>query len=302
MSDIRATRMKKTLKLLLKLLLTFAALWFVLHKIDIDRLKASLQAADPLWLFWAFVLFNLSKIASALRLNIYFRAIGLRLEEGYNLILYYVGMFYNLFLPGGIGGDGYKIYLLNRHFKHGVKPLFQAVLLDRLSGLAALAFYAALLFAISDYARLLGGWTLWTSPLLASLVFPVAYYATKYLFAPFLQVFKTTMIWGLFVQMLQLLSAWAILGSLSIDHALFEYLTLFLVSSVVAVLPLTIGGVGVRELTFLYGLQIIGEEPSLGVTFSFLFFMITALSSLFGLFLLNRVTPNIAQKRSTIHE
>jgi len=98
------------------------------------------------------------------------------------------------------------------------------------------------------------------------------------------------MLWGLGVQLLQLLCAWTILASLSIDHAVLEYLTLFLVSSVVAVLPLTIGGVGVRELTFLYGLGYIGEEPSLGVTFSFLFFMITALSSLMGLFLLNRVT------------
>jgi len=67
-------------------------------------------------------------------------------------------------------------------------------------------------------------------------------------------------------------------------------MTLFLVSSVVAVLPLTIGGVGVRELTFLYGLEFIGEEPSLGVTFSFLFFIITAISSLMGLFLLNRLS------------
>ncbi len=290
--------MKKTLKPLLKVALTFAILWFVLRKIDIDLLKSSLQTASPVWLLCAFILFNLSKIASAFRLNIYFRTIGLKLKESYNLILYYVGMFYNLFLPGGIGGDGYKIYLLNRHFRHGVKPLFQAVLLDRLSGLAALVFYAASLFAFSHYARLLGAWALWTALAASMLVFPVAYYATKYLFTSFLPVFKTTMIWGLGVQLLQLLCAWAILCSLSIDHALFEYLTLFLISSVAAVLPLTIGGVGVRELTFLYGLETIGEEPSLGVTFSFLFFMITALSSLLGLFALGRVTPDISKKRS----
>jgi uncharacterized membrane protein YbhN (UPF0104 family) len=280
----------KKLKLLLKISLTIVVLWFVLQKVDIDRLKFSLQSADSLWLFAAFILFNLSKIASAFRLNIYFEATGLKLSQSYNLILYYVGMFYNLFLPGGIGGDGYKIYLLNKHFRHGVKPLFQTVLLDRLSGLAALAFYACLLFAFSDYTKISGSWTAWVSLLLALSVFPVAYIATKWFFNAFLKVFDATMLWGLGVQLLQLLCAWTILASLSIDHAVLEYLTLFLVSSVVAVLPLTIGGVGVRELTFLYGLGYIGEEPSLGVTFSFLFFMITALSSLMGLFLLNRVT------------
>jgi len=32
-------------------------------------------------------------------------------------------MFYNLFLPGGIGGDGYKIYLLNKLSNKSIKSL-----------------------------------------------------------------------------------------------------------------------------------------------------------------------------------
>lgn len=282
--------MKQKIKLLIKILLTFAALWFVLYKVDIERLKESLQNADSIWLFIAFILFNLSKIVSSFRLNIYFKAIGLKLSEKFNLTLYYVGMFYNLFLPGGIGGDGYKIYLLNKYYKQGIKPLFQAVLLDRLSGLFALAFYACLLFAFSDYSELLGNWTKWLALILSIFLFPIAYFATKWFFKEFLICFNQTLVWGFAVQLLQLLSALAIIKSLYIGHSNLEYMTLFLVSSVVAVLPLTIGGVGVRELTFLYGLEFIGEEPSLGVTFSFLFFIITAISSLMGLFLLNRLS------------
>ena len=283
--------MNQKIKLLIKILLTGAALWFVLHKVDIVRLKESLQSANSIWLFVAFILFNLSKIASSFRLNIYFKAIGLKLTEKYNLTLYYVGMFYNLFLPGGIGGDGYKIYLLNKHYKKGIKPLFQAVLLDRLSGLFALAFYALVLFAFSDYVELIGDWAKLLSFFIAILLFPTAYFATKWFFINFIKCFNQTLFWGFVVQLLQLLSALAIIKSLYIGDLNLEYLTLFLVSSVVAVLPLTIGGVGVRELTFLYGLEYIGEDPNLGVTFSLLFFIITAISSLIGLFLINRVTP-----------
>ncbi len=289
--------MKPKLKLLLKILFTVGALWYVLQKVELQKLQASLAGADALWLFGALLFFNLSKIASALRLNLYFRAIGLKLSEAYNLTLYYVGMFYNLFLPGGIGGDGYKVYLLNRHYKSGVKPLLQAVLLDRLSGLAALVLYAALLFAASDYASMLP-YALPLALLVAAAVFPVAWLATRYLFGRFLSIFNTTMLWGLGVQLLQLASAWCILESLGVGLHQLEYLTLFLISSVAAVLPLTIGGVGIRELTFLYGLDTIGLEPSPGVTFSFLFFAITALSSLAGLFLLNRITPDTTSQRS----
>jgi len=198
--------MKKKLKLLLKLLFTVGALWFVLHKVDIEKLKEALSGAEPLWLFGAFILFNLSKIAGALRLNIYFRAIGLKLTESYNLVLYYVGMFYNLFLPGGIGGDGYKVYLLNRHYKSGVKPLLQAVLLDRLSGLAALVLYACLLFAASSYAEVYP-FAMHLALFFALLVFPLSYLATKLFFRAYIPVFKSTMLWGLGVQFLQLLCA-----------------------------------------------------------------------------------------------
>ncbi|WP_456380415.1 lysylphosphatidylglycerol synthase transmembrane domain-containing protein [Hydrogenimonas sp.] len=287
--------MKRKLKLLAKVVLTAAALGFVLHKIDVERLKSSLQSAEPLWLLGAFLFFNLSKIASAHRLNLYFDAIGVRLTFGYNLILYYVGMFYNLFLPGGIGGDGYKIYLLNRRFGHGVKGLFQALLLDRVSGLAALLLFTALLFAASEYADPYPG--IRAAALAGGLfVFPAIYFTTKRFFPPFLHVFGRTMRWGMAVQFLQLVSAWMILESLGIGEATLAYLALFLLSSVVAILPLTIGGMGVRELTFLYGMEWMGKEPSTGVTFSFLFFAVTVLSSLLGLFLLRRVEPEFLKK------
>ncbi|WP_457596725.1 lysylphosphatidylglycerol synthase transmembrane domain-containing protein [Hydrogenimonas sp.] len=287
---------KRTLKLLLKTGVTIFALWYVLHKIDLAALRQNLETADGWWLLAALVAFNASKIASAHRLLYYFEAVGLRLKRGYNLMLYYVGMFYNLFLPGGIGGDGYKVYLLAKKSRVGLKPLLGAVLLDRVSGLVALLFYACLLFAFSDYAGWLGDWSRWGAVAGVLALFPAAWWMTKRFFAPFLAVFTPTALWGLAVQGLQLLSAWSLLMAIDVSAWRLEYLTLFLVSSVVAVLPLTIGGVGVRELTFLYGLEAIGQPPESGVSFSFLFFIITALSSLVGLLWLGRVAAPKTQE------
>jgi uncharacterized membrane protein YbhN (UPF0104 family) len=66
------------------------------------------------------------------------------------------------------------------------------------------------------------------------------------------------------------------------DHTL-AYIFIFLVSSVVAVLPLTLGGIGSRELVFLYGALWFGLEESSSVSVSMLFFFITALVSLSGI-------------------
>lgn len=52
-----------------------------------------------------------------------------------------------------------------------------------------------------------------------------------------------------------------------------------------SVLPLTIGGVGARELTFIYGAQWMNVMPETGVAFSLLFFLVSVLISLPGMFI-----------------
>ncbi|WP_457607193.1 lysylphosphatidylglycerol synthase transmembrane domain-containing protein [Nitratifractor sp.] len=275
---------KRLWKFALKLGLSLLALGYVLHRIDLEELGRILARTSPLWLLLALLFFNLSKIVSSLRLNRFFQSLGLELEELEALRLYYIGMFYNLFLPGGIGGDGYKIYLLQKHREGEWKGLLAATLLDRLSGLAPLLFFAGLLFLLSDYAERFA----WLRPLDwlgLGLVFPVLWGIYRFLFPRFRSVFLSTTLLGALTQLLQLASAWAIARAIGLEGVMTEVLTLFLLSSVAAVLPISVGGVGVREFVFLYGFTLLGLPPDPGVAFSLLFFLITALSSLKGLFL-----------------
>jgi uncharacterized membrane protein YbhN (UPF0104 family) len=282
---------------LLKLLLSAAMVTYVARQIDMGTLRQALKEADAAWLLAALFLFNVSIFLSAERLKICFEAVGVRIGLALNVLLYYVGMFYNLFLPGGIGGDGYKVYLLNRRLRHGVKPLFQAIVLDRLSGLAALVILTAVLFLSSGLRTLFPEWVDWAAwfGLLATL--PIAWVAVRWFFRAFLPDFWRIFWWGMGVQLAQLAAAWAILHALGLTHAVASYLAIYLVSSVAAVLPVTVGGVGLREMTFLYAAKGLGEDPSLGVTFSFLFFMITAISSLAGL-VLQRALAKRMQKEA----
>src|SRR5690554_8135748 len=133
------------MKLFIKLLLTGLALYLLFSKIDTTTTLATMASANWFYLFVASLLFVLSKIFSSFRLNYYFLDLGLKIPTLENLKLYGIGMFYNLFLPGGIGGDGYKVYLLNKSYQTPVKQLLQAVLLDRLNGMAVLVFLMFLL-------------------------------------------------------------------------------------------------------------------------------------------------------------
>jgi uncharacterized membrane protein YbhN (UPF0104 family) len=77
----------------------------------------------------------------------------------------------------------------------------------------------------------------------------------------------------------------------------FEYLFVFLLSSVVAVIPFTIGGIGAREIAFLYAAGYLNLDTSLSIALSLLFFFITVLVSLTGIVYVYRPESVYPQNR-----
>lgn len=282
---------KKILKLLLKLFLTVLALYLVIRKIDVEVTWQTIKSANGLYLLSAGLFFILSKVFSSFRLNYFFKDLGLQIPSVENIKLYGIGMYYNLFLPGGIGGDGYKVYLLNKLYKTPIKQLLQAVLLDRLNGVTVLVFLMLVLtiwvnidvFLPVDIKVLAG-----VAVLLLGSVF---YGMMRVFFRSFNESMGTTLVYSFVVQMMQLVCSFFILKALGINAQIIEYQFVFLLSSVIAVLPLTIGGVGARELVFIFSHDYMGIDKNSAVAFSLIFFLITALTSLIGAFLKFKAKP-----------
>ena len=278
------SQVKNQLKTVLKILLTGGALYLVFQKIDTAQLLQLSKNLSWPWLLPAIALLVGSKVATAIRLNHYFANIHLLLSAWENWRLYLIGMFYNLFLPGGIGGDGYKVYLLNKEFKTPVKELLKASLLDRLGGLVAIV---ALLLALLGLIELpWQGFATWTSKALlfaAALgVIPAFWLLQKVLFSNFLPSFWQGIFWSLVGQLAQMASVFCLLLALGVQDNFLAYQAVFLLSSIVAVLPLTIGGVGARELVVVYAHSYAGIQETEAVAFSLLFFLISAAVSLSG--------------------
>ena len=278
------SKTKSILKVILKFVVSGIALYIVFRNIDWDQTKSVLLSTNWLWLLIATIFFIGSKLVSAFRLNLYFQNIDLQLSKLYNLRLYWIGMFYNLFLPGGIGGDGFKVYLLNKQYGTGIKPLIQATLLDRVSGMMALIFLAGLGYLAMDQSNM-PSWVYYLDLVGLFIMIPVYSFIVGKFFYQFHNSFWSTNFHSLAVQLMQVVSAYFILRSLGVQDHYLEYQILFLISSVVAVFPFTIGGVGARELTFIMGYQYFGIDQNVAVAFSLLFFLITAVSSMAGGFM-----------------
>ncbi len=270
--------------LFLKIAIAAVAIYFVVNSIDLNKTKELILNANPGWLLVALVLFNASKILSAFRLNYFFKSLGLDLEPVYNLKLYYVGMLYNQFLPGGIGGDGYKVYLLKKKFNTPMKGLITATLLDRLSGGVALGFLMLLLAILGTGHEVVGGfnWLLWPGVILA---FPVYYLLVHYLFPKYKTFRSITSIQAIGVQGLQVAAAYFILLALGVDGSFIDYFTLFLLSSIAALLPISApGGIGVREYVMTIGAPLLLLDQNSAVALTGLFYLISLFSAGFGLF------------------
>ncbi|SDN06918.1 hypothetical protein SAMN04488514_12216 [Kriegella aquimaris] len=273
---------RKKLMTALKVVVSIALVYFIFTKINLQEIGAVLKRADPTYLVLALLLFTVSKIISAVRVNLYFHRIGIPLTQTANLKLAFLGMFYNLFFPGGIGGDAYKGYLLKKNFDIKTKRVVSVLVLDRLSGLLLLFIYACILALLLKNDTLTPfNWLFVTAIVLSVTVF---WFLNKKFFPYVLPIFWKSFGFSALVQLAQLVSVMMILKALGIAATTWAYLFIFLISSIVAVLPMTIGGIGSREVTFFYGASLLMLDENTSVTISMIFFLMTALVSLFGVY------------------
>lgn len=271
--------MKAKLKTAIKLCLSVLIIWLVLRSIDERQLLAAMQQANVWWLLWAVAWFTVSKIIAAYRFNALLATEKIHLSDRQNLRLYWLGMYYNLLLPGGISGDGYKIKLLMDAFGASFKRLFAVTLLDRLGGVIALGQLCLMLaFGIPV---LQPWWWLGMSGLVVSV--PVSWWIYHRLGGDLNSVWQKTSLMSLAVQGAQLIATLGIVLALGEQSRWLEYSVLFLASSVVAMLPLTIGGTGARELTFLWGAVFLNIDSEKAVAIAFLFYLISTAVAMVGI-------------------
>lgn len=120
------------------LLLLAIALWLCGWRSILDRVaELPLNFIVIAWIYYA-----LCQWLSAVRWKLLLRAKGADTPIGRLFILYMVGMFANSFLPTGLGGDAIKIYNLHR-WGRDTAVSAASVLLERFAGMLALAALGA---------------------------------------------------------------------------------------------------------------------------------------------------------------
>ncbi len=272
---------KSVIKFLLKLLISFVALYYVISRIDFSEIRDMLLTADIYILLLALFVYSLSQLASAHRLRKLFLLLPVSIRSIENIKLYWLGLFYNLFLPGGVGGDGFKVWFVKKHYNIGIKRVVGALLSDRVSGLVVILMMLLIIVPILDYPIPYNQYFWYFLPLA-----PLSFFLFLHLFNRSLKpAFVSVYFWAVIVQLLQMLAAIIILHSINADLKgnYEEYIFLFFLSAIAGSLPLTLGGIGARELVFFEGAHYLGIDAGSAVFLSLLFYAISVITSLPGL-------------------
>jgi len=142
---------------LARVLVSIVALGVLLWQIGLKETLNVLRVADLRLLLVALGLFLVSLVVRAGRWAVLLRALDLRVGFGRLVYLYFVGAFFNSFLPSGLGGDVVRALELTQDTP--TPAAVGTVLVDRMTGLLVLLAMglAALPFSAADLAP----WLVW---------------------------------------------------------------------------------------------------------------------------------------------
>ena len=142
--------MKKTGLTLLKLVFSVGILVYIFTRVvHIQDLWANLKEASVSYLIAAIALYFVVQTISAYRWYLLLKPLDLEVSFPRILGLYYLGMYFNFFLPSAIGGDVVKVYYLHKDTGR-LSASTASVFLDRDIGMGGLVLAAT---AVAAYGN-----------------------------------------------------------------------------------------------------------------------------------------------------
>lgn len=274
--------MKNKLLGIFQIIVTVFFIYYTLSKIGLNKILEVIKSADLLFILFASIVYFLSQIISSERLWFILKENNLIISSKENIKLYMVGIFYNFFIPGGVGGDAYKGVLMNKKFQWSLKKIYKLLILDRLIGFGVILCLIIVFSGFILDLEFISEFNFVLAPLYALLFF-VGRVLVQKIFNNEIVYTKAFFISHI-IQILQFGSIILILFSLGVTENYFTFLYIFLISSVLSIF--SFGGIGIREYVFFTLASNTALGPDIATSVGLIFTFSALISSIPGLFFL----------------
>jgi uncharacterized protein (TIRG00374 family) len=311
---------------LIKLAVTVGILALLASQLDLGQIWTLLSGVKLLPVVMAIGLLAASHMVVALIWRRLLAAVDVRLNVERTVSLYYAGLFLNNFFLGSVGGDSYRVYAAWKGSGGSGRPVLAATLLERLISVAALLLLGAiavivkfstlpvtfrwLLLALSCGGTIAAFLIILVPAPLGRMALRLSRGRSEKTRERIAGTFEamqqaghpaaifTMLLVALAAQGVRIWTHWWCARALGIEVAAAD---LFLVIPIIAVasgLPISIGGLGVREATGVLLLTPLGMAESSAFTMELLAWLVGVATSLAGglIFLFGReVAPGEAE-------
>lgn len=132
------TQMRHFILFLIKAAVSVLLLYIALRSVHFETLQERLNQIDAKWIAAGLCALAVPVLLVAQRWRLIARACGADLAPQQALLYTFIGLFFNQTLPSTVGGDAARIWLLART-PAGWKAAIHSVLIDRVAGLIWLA-------------------------------------------------------------------------------------------------------------------------------------------------------------------
>ena len=141
--------MKRVGIVLLQLLVTGAGLWYVFH----DQQKRAeiadaLRHADRTWILFGWLSYSVVEVIATVRWQMLLRIQGITLHWLRTFAIVMIGLFFNMFLPGLVAGDAVRLYFVFKCAPRQKTRATLSVAMDRILGMLSVLFLAGLSIAV----------------------------------------------------------------------------------------------------------------------------------------------------------
>ena len=222
------------------------------------------------------------------------------------IALYFVGYFFNNFLPSGVGGDVVRGYIAGKELEN-VPAGYSSIVAERVAGILATVFLSLISLPFIEYksqivlASIVLNIGLWLGVLLF-LLLPSERVVKKLLFwLPFgigeklfdfvemlrgYRKYPKTLFWGFILSVLyqgSIILVVVLIGFLAgVKLPIPVYFATVPLVWVISLIPVSLNAIGVRESSFAYFFKVFGATESAGFLVSILVFASSLVAGIFG--------------------
>jgi len=313
MSDRKRRKLRRTIFFILQAIVTVTLLWWLIRDEKFrDRVWEVILNADPVWLGIGLLWGGLGTYLSVFRWQIYLRALEIPMTHWGAVRLTFIGTLFNQIFLGSVGGDAVKVGYLIAHGESKSKSLMSAIL-DRLSG------FGALLLASVIFIWLRFDWLMQSTTVRATIWFVGIYLGAIFLvlvlsfllagsgltrklpekvpmrkwfiefseaYYVFVQHWRGTLLaTGISCGILlsYYMTFYSAAQGFNADIGMLDFFAIMPAVDIISSLPISLGGLGVRENLFVVMLRdLCGTPHSEAVLISLTGFLFTAAWGLLG--------------------